>query len=159
MTKERYKKTMKTILINTIEELRKLDISDFNIAEDTSIDIKLKLVDELLEYPIKVIHSKPNLTSNIKVKIAIYGKGNLKMPVEIWVKEGAINTSTNFKALVYLLSNDARAEVTPGLFIHEKNIQSAGHGVIIKNIKDKDTFYLRSRGIEKEMAKELIVGM
>jgi Fe-S cluster assembly scaffold protein SufB len=55
------------------------------------------------------------------------------------------------------MSPQARALVTPGLFIEEKNIQGAGHGVVIKNIKDKDLYYLQARGISKTEARELII--
>ena len=148
---------MKSLEIRKTSDL--IDLSDFTVNEDIEFSIKLKLHDDNLNYPIKIIHSKPGLSSNINVKIALFGKSNLKMPVEIWVREGAKNTSTSFKATVYLMNEKAKAEVTPGLFIHEKDIQSAGHGVIIKNIKEKDTFYLQSRGLEQEIAKEMIIGI
>ena len=90
--------------------------------------------------------------------MGLFGKSKVKMPVVIFVKEGAKETSTKFKANVLLMSPNSYANITPGLFIHEKNIQSAGHGVVIKNVKDKDLYYLRARGINKNDAREIIVG-
>ena len=119
----------------------------------------MKLIDKKIIKPIQIIHSKPNLTSNINIKIALYGNSSIEMPVEIIVNKGATGTSTNFKATVFLMSEKAKANVTPGLFIHEKDILSAGHGVVIKNIKEKDTLYLQSRGIERGEAREMVVGL
>lgn len=150
---------MKEILIQTIEELKSYDFENFEVTEDIEINIRLKLIDEKVEYPIKIFHKRKNLTSNLNIKAALYGNSELKMPIEMKVEDGATGTSTNLKALIFLLSDKAKAQVTPGLLIHEKNIQSAGHGVIIKNIKDKDTVYIESRGIEKEVAKELIINL
>lgn len=150
---------MSKILIENLNDLEALDLSNFEVTDDIDIEIKFKVFDEKIVKPIKIIHSEPDLQSKIYIKLALYGKASVEIPVEIWVKEGAKNTSTNFKALIYLMTNSARANITPGLFIHEKEIASAGHGVVIKSIKDKDTFYLQSRGIPNQAAKELIVGI
>jgi Fe-S cluster assembly scaffold protein SufB len=106
---------------------------------------------------LKVFHTKPNLSSNIELKFVLYGKSKVELPVEITVNKGAINTSTNFHALVYLMDNEAKANITPSLFIHEKNIHKAGHGLVIKNIKPKDTIYFQSRGIDDDSAKKMLV--
>ncbi len=152
-------KKMREIRIKKLEDLKALDISSHEVVEDIDIEITLKLVNQNISFPINIFHSKPNLSSRIFIKIALYGNSKADIPVEILVNEGAKGTSTNFKALVYLMDEKAKANITPGLLIHEKDIASAGHGVVIKNIKEKDTFYLQSRGIEKELAKELIVGI
>jgi Fe-S cluster assembly scaffold protein SufB len=149
---------VKQININTIEQLKSYDFNSFEVTEDTSVDIKLRLTDEELEYPINIKHLKPNLHSKLNIKLALFGKSKIKIPVQIYVEKGAINTSTGFKALVLQMSDKASANITPGLFIHEKDILSASHGVVIKNIKDKDLTYLQARGIQREMAKDLIVG-
>lgn len=150
---------MKKIEIKNFDELKSLDLSNLEILEDISIDIKLKLIDENIDFPIKIFHQKPNFSSEIKIKLALYGKSKVNIPAEILVKSGAKDTSTNFKALVYLMDPKSHANVTPGLLIHDKNIKSAGHGVVIKNIKDSDTFYLQSRGINKDLSKDLIIGI
>lgn len=150
---------MKAIEIKTIEELQSLDLSNFEVKDDIEINIRFKLLDQHINFPINILHKKPNLSSKINIKLALYGKSKVEIPVEILVAEGAKGTSTNFEALIYLMDKNAKANVTPSLLIHEKDIQSAGHGVVIKNIKDKDTFYIQSRGVEKINARELLVGI
>lgn len=149
---------MKSIIIKTIEELRNANLENFEIIEDITIDIQLKLIDQEIEYPIHIIHKVPEKHSELRIKMALYGRSKVKMPVEILVEKGAVDTATRFKALVLQMSPNAQANITPGLLIHEKNIQAASHGVVIKNIKDKDLEYLQARGIEKETAREIIVG-
>ena len=150
---------MNHIEVKTLDELKALNLENLTVIEDISIDIKLRLEDMELDYPINIYHNTPGLESKINIKLALFGKSKIKMPVEIHVKEGAKDTTTNFKALVYIMSGSAHATITPGLFIHEKDILGASHGVIIKNIKDRDLVYLQSRGMEKGEAKEMIVGL
>ncbi len=148
---------MKIIEIKTLKDLQNLDLSNCIINEDISVEVKLRLTDVEFEYPIKVFHITPGFSSKVSIKLALFGKSIIKMPVEIHVKKGATDSSTDFKALVLLMSPNARATVTPGLFIEERNIQSASHGVVIKNIKDKDLAYLRARGIKKSEAKDMVI--
>jgi Fe-S cluster assembly scaffold protein SufB len=148
---------MNIIEVKTLEELRKLDLSNMEITSNTEVQISLRLTDEEIEFPINVFHRTPNVESNVTVKLALFGRSSVKMPVEIHIKKGARDCKTNFKALVLLMSPYAKANVTPGLFIEEKNIQGAGHGVVIKNIKEKDLYYIRARGINKQEAKELVI--
>lgn len=147
---------MKTLIINNTENLP--DLSNFEVTEDIEINFIARITDESIFYPIKILHKIPNLSLKFHVKLALFSKANIKMPVEIIVEKGAINTATNFKATVFLMDKYAKAEITPGLFIHEKNILNAGHGVIIKNVKPKDTFYIQSRGIDFNKARDLIIG-
>lgn len=149
---------MKVIEITKIEDLEQIDLSSVEVHEDIDISIRLRVEDREIEYPINIRHTHPGLHSKINVRLALFGRSKVKMPVEILVEKDAIDTSTAFKAHVLLMSPQAQATITPGLLIHEKNIQAASHGVIIKNIKDKDLVYLRARGISKSASKELIIG-
>lgn len=148
-----------TLKINNVRDFEGLDLSNFEINKNIELVVRLKLDHEKIIKPIKITHIKKDLASKIDIKIALYGNSSLEMPVEIFVEKGATGTSTNFKANIFLMSDHAKAKVTPGLFIHEKEIQSAGHGVVIKNIKESDTRYLRTRGIEFDQAREMIVGI
>jgi Fe-S cluster assembly scaffold protein SufB len=145
------------INITTLEELKNLDLTHYQVEADTEIAIRLCLTDTDLEYPINVFHETPGFLSKVSIKIALFGKSNVKIPARIHVSKGARDSATDFKALVLLMSPHARATVTPGLFIEERNIQSASHGVVIKNIKDKDLHYLQARGIVKSEAREMLI--
>jgi Fe-S cluster assembly scaffold protein SufB len=149
---------MKHILITSVEDLNKFDLTKFEVTEDIFIEIKLRLTDQEIEYPINIVHNLPGKESKIQIKLALFGRSKVKMPAEILVEQRAVDTATSFKALVLLMSPKAQATITPGLLIHEKNILSASHGVVIKNIKDKDLVYLQARGMGKSIAREVLVG-
>ena len=144
---------MKILNINNTSDI---DLSNYIVNEDVTINLILKLDNVSLDFPINITHKTPNLTSIINIKAALNNKSTINIPTQIHINKGAINTSTQFKALIYLLSPNARASITPALYIEEKNIKIASHGVVIKNIKDKDISYFLARGISKEKAKEFI---
>jgi Fe-S cluster assembly scaffold protein SufB len=148
---------MKIINITNIEN--PYDLKDFEVHEDTTINFISRIYDKSFELPIKIIHRKPDLSSNITIRIALFGQSQVRIPVEIYVVKGAVNTYTNFKASVFIMSNESKADITPSLFIHEKAIRGAGHSLVIKNIKQKDTLYLQSRGIKFEKARDLIMNL
>lgn len=150
---------MKEITIKTGKELQSHDFSKIDIREDLDIKIKLKLINQKVQFPITIHHNIPGKTSSVMIKMALYGSASLIMPVQIYVHPGATDTSTNFSATIYLMSPQTTAQITPGLFIHEKNIQSAGHGVVIKHIKESDIHYLLSRGIEYSTAEDMVIGL
>lgn len=130
-----------------------------NIDEDIEVVANIVLDNQNFQSRLNITHELPNKSSNIKLKFVLYGNSKVTLPVDILVKKGALNTSTNFSAIVYIMDKDSKAEITPALFIHEKNIQKAGHGLVIKNIKPVDTIYFQARGIGAGIAKKLIVGI
>lgn len=142
--------------IKTIKELP--DLSHFIVKQNTKIDIKLKLKNQKLIYQINIIHNQPNLLSEIKIKIALFKNSYLEIPVNITIQKNAIDSFTSFNATVFILDEQSKAKVTPGLHIFEKEIKGASHGLIIKNIKKRDTYYLQSRGFTFEESKNLIIG-
>ncbi len=148
---------MKIINITDIENL--YNLKNFEVSEDTAINFLSRIYDKSVEFPIKIVHRKPDLSSSIIIRIAMFGKSQIHIPVEIYVEKGAVNTYTNFKATVFIMSDESKAHITPSLFIHEKSIRGAGHSLVIKNIKSKDTLYLQSRGIKFEKARDMIISL
>lgn len=134
------------------------DLSNFYVSLDTEIKFKLKLDNTKLIYPINIIHEQPNYNTEIQIKIALLNNSYLEIPVNITIKKGAIKSSTNFNAIIFILDQKSKVKITPALHIYEKEINGASHGLIVKNIKRKDTYYLESRGIDFDTAKNLIIG-
>ena len=71
------------------------------------------------------------------------------------VYKGAVKSKAqqNCKIMVFDESSDATAK--PVLKIDENDLQ-ASHGAVVGKINDEHLFYLTSRGLSEEMAKELI---
>lgn len=57
---------------------------------------------------------------------------------------------------ILLLDKDARAITIPDLEIENKDVMCS-HGSTVTSITDEKLFYLKSRGIDQESAKELII--
>lgn len=149
---------MKKQIIEVLSLKNLPDLSNFYINSDTEIKFKLKLNNKKLIYPINMIHELPNYNTEIQIKIALLKNSYLEIPVNIIIKKGAIKSATNFNAVIFVLDQKSKVKITPALHIYEKEINGASHGLIIKNIKRKDTYYLESRGIDFKTAKNLIIG-
>lgn len=144
--------------INSVEQLLESKLDNFTVTEDIDVSLTLFLEDTELQYPIQVNQNVPRNSFNLKVKIVLFGTSKLEMPIDLHVNQGATETETQLNGVVYIMSQQSNAKVVPSLYIHEKNILGASHGMVIKNIKDKDLIYFNSRGIENTTAKELILG-
>ena len=105
-----------------------------------------------LEINIYLIGNCSKNTINIK-GISEGGLSNIKIDGE--VKE---NTSNNelFEKVHILNLNEGKTNIYPNMFIDTKNV-IANHAASITNINKDYLFYLNSKGIKDEKAKELII--
>ncbi len=71
------------------------------------------------------------------------------------IKNGAIGSSTRQVAKTVLFDDEAKAKSMPILKISENDI-SASHATSVGTLNENEVFYLTSRGISEEMAKNLI---
>lgn len=74
----------------------------------------------------------------------------------IIVQPGAQQADSRLDMVAHLLSKNARANIVPSLRV-EANDVKAGHAGKVSHLDDEALFYLRSRGLNKEEAKKMIV--
>ncbi len=74
----------------------------------------------------------------------------------IKIEKEAHRTESTQTEKMLLLSGDAEADAIPELMIDNNDVKCS-HGATIGEIAESDIFYLRSRGISEEDARELIV--
>lgn len=144
------------ITIQSAKELGEINLSNFTITKNTHISIQMKLIDQIIEKPIVIQQVNAGFEFNLDIKLALFGKSKVNIPIELNVQKGARDSKTYLQGLIYLVGKNSSAYVVPSLYIHEKNINGASHGVVIKNIKDRDLVYFFSRGIEKEEARNIL---
>lgn len=102
----------------------------------------------------KIIHNAPNTRSKLVMKAVLEGKSVLDYDAKVKIDKPAC--TGNQKADVLLLSKTARAKAVPRLDISNMN-STCSHGVTMSKISDAATFFMRSRGLDEEQAKNMAI--
>ena len=76
---------------------------------------------------------------------------------DVLVRKDAIGTDTHQVNRNLLLSQGARADSVPNLELETGDIVKAGHASATGRFDDEQVFYLQSRGIPLETARQLVV--
>lgn len=119
-------------------------ILNFNFASNFINDNELE---------INSILNNSNIVNNIKLRL-VESIGNIKVIATGNIKENTtdINYLEDIKAIV---TNNKNITIIPNLLVSSENV-IANHNTTISNISNKDLFYLQSKGIDKDMASDLI---
>ena len=76
---------------------------------------------------------------------------------DVVVRKEAVGTDTHQVNRNLLLSDGARADSVPNLELETGEIIKAGHASATGRFDDEQVFYLQSRGIPLEAARQLVV--
>jgi len=109
-----------------------------------------------LKLKIVVTHQAENTKSEVIIKSAVCDTSQIFFDGLIKIEKGAKGTDAWLAAHLLLLSQKARGIAVPNLEILENDIK-AGHATTVGRINDLELFYLMSRGLSEEKAKQLIV--
>ncbi|HWY79010.1 MAG TPA: SufD family Fe-S cluster assembly protein [Candidatus Sulfotelmatobacter sp.] len=109
-----------------------------------------------LKLKITVVHQAENTKSEVIIKSALYETAHVFIDGLIKIESGAKGTNAWLAAHLLLLSDKAKGIAIPNLEILENDIK-AGHAATVGRINELELFYLMSRGISEEKAKNLIV--
>lgn len=112
--------------------------------------------DQGLKLKITVVHQAENTKSEVIIKSALWDRSQVFFDGLIKIEKGAKGTNAWLAAHLLLLSQTSRGIAVPNLEILENDIK-AGHAATVGRINDLELFYLMSRGISEEKAKQLIV--
>jgi Fe-S cluster assembly protein SufD len=114
--------------------------------------------DQYLEHRIFVEHVLPHCSSNVVYKGALSGEGAHTVWVgDVLVKPSAVGTDTYEMNRNLLLNDGPRADSVPNLELETGDIVSAGHASATGRFDDEQLFYLQSRGIPEQTARQLVV--
>jgi Fe-S cluster assembly protein SufD len=110
------------------------------------------------EHRLWVDHSVPNCRSNVKYKGALQGEDAHTVWIgDVRIRPAATGTETYELNRNLVLTDGARADSVPNLEIETGEIVGAGHASATGRFDDEQLFYLRSRGIDAETARRLVV--
>lgn len=100
-------------------------------------------------------HRQPHCTSHQLYKGILDGKSRAVFNGKVFVRHGALGTDANQTNKNLLLSNDAHVDTKPQLEIFADDVKCA-HGAAIGQLDEDELFYLSSRGIHMDLARNLL---
>jgi Fe-S cluster assembly protein SufD len=100
-------------------------------------------------------HAKPHTVSRELYKGVLGGKSRSVFHGSIIVREGAIKVDAKQEDKNLLLSNQAEADTKPAFWIYCDDVKCM-HGAACGQINENALFYLRSRGIDEQDARNLL---
>lgn len=111
-----------------------------------------------LEQRVYVNHDAPNGRSRVNYKGALNGAGARSVWVgDVLIGHDASGTDSYEQNRNLVLSDGTRADSIPNLEIETGDIAGAGHASATGRFDDEHLFYLRSRGIDEDEARRLVV--
>ena len=100
-------------------------------------------------------HRRPRCTSHQNYKGILDGKSRAVFNGRIFVHEGASGTDAQQSNKNLLLSPDARVDTKPQLEIFNDDVKCA-HGTTVGQLEEEELFYLVSRGLHPDLARNLL---
>ncbi|MEP6570304.1 MAG: Fe-S cluster assembly protein SufD [Acidobacteriota bacterium] len=100
-------------------------------------------------------HRKPHCTSHQLYKGILDGKSRAVFNGKVFVRHDAQKTDAMQTNKNLLLSNDARVDTKPQLEILADDVKCA-HGAAVGQIEEDELFYLETRGIHPDLARNLL---
>lgn len=100
-------------------------------------------------------HQQPHCTSHQLYKGILDGKSRAVFNGKIFVRHGAQKTDAMQTNKNLLLSDEARIDTKPQLEILADDVKCA-HGAAVGQIDENELFYLETRGIHPDLAKNLL---
>ncbi len=100
-------------------------------------------------------HRKPHCTSHQNYKGILDGKSRAVFNGRVYVHREAQQTDAVQSNKNLLLSPDARVDTKPQLEIYADDVKCA-HGATVGQLEEEELFYLASRGLHPDLARNLL---
>lgn len=111
--------------------------------------------DQISRWDIEITHAAPNTFSKTDIKGVVDGSAQAFVTGTIKVLPAAKNTEAFLEERILLVSENAKAEAVPNLEIETDQVHCS-HAAAVGKIDDEEIFYLQSRGITQNLAKDMI---
>jgi len=117
----------------------------FNLSDNEQINLVTRSV-----------HKVPNTSCFVRVRGALFDKAASDYVGKIVIEKGAQGTKSFLKDDVLSLGEKTKNHSQPILEIKANDVK-ASHGATTGRVGEKEVFYLMSRGLSGEEAKEVLV--
>ncbi len=125
-------------------------------AVGNTISVAIANKNQIQDTGAKMIHLAPNTKSNIISKsIAAYG-GEANYRGTIYIDELAINSKSKVKCDTILIDKKSKSDTFPKNVV-KNNSSNLEHEATVSKLDKDQLFYLMSRGLNEERAKELLI--
>ncbi len=101
-------------------------------------------------------HQVPHCTSDLLFKGALYDQAQAAFRGVVRVHPAAQQTDAYQTNNNLLLGPEARADSMPVLEIEADDVKCS-HGATLAHLKEEDLFYLRSRGLNRDAARQMVI--
>ncbi|HET9125559.1 MAG TPA: Fe-S cluster assembly protein SufD [Solirubrobacteraceae bacterium] len=101
-------------------------------------------------------HAAPNTTSDLAFRGVLQGRSSAVWKGNIIVDPGAQKTDAFQESRNLLISKRAHADAIPGLEIQANDVRCT-HAAAVAQVDPEQLFYLRSRGLPEDVAKQLVI--
>ncbi|MFC4358793.1 Fe-S cluster assembly protein SufB [Halobium salinum] len=125
-------------------------------ASDNHITIAFAGKGQNIDTGAKVYHNAPETKSTIESKSISKDGGRTNYRGLVHIAEGARNSSTSVECDALMFDNESTSDTMPYMEINESTVDVA-HEATVGKIGDEDVFYLQSRGLDDDDAKQMIV--
>lgn len=120
------------------------------------ISIAVAGKDQYQDAGAKMIHLAPNTTSKIISKSIATGGGVSNYRGTVRINKDAINSKSIIKCDTIILDNISKSDTIPKNIV-ENSSSYLEHEATVSKLDEEKLFYLMSRGLDEERAKELLI--
>ena len=125
-------------------------------ASDNHITIAFAGEGQDIDTGAKVYHNAPNTKSTIESKSIAKDGGRTNYRGLVHIANGAKGSSTSVECDALMFDNESTSDTMPYMEIQDNEVDVA-HEATVGKIGDEDVFYLQSRGLDDDDAKQMIV--
>ena len=125
-------------------------------AKGNCISIAVASKSQIQDAGAKMIHLAPNTTSNIISKSIAANGGNATYRGKVYIDKRASNANSIVKCDTIIVDENSKSDTIP-INIVNNSTANLEHEATVSKISKEKLFYLMSRGIDEERAKELLI--
>lgn len=130
--------------------------TDLDIASECDLNgLYLGSKKQHIDNHTRIVHNQPHAVSRELYKGVLNQRARGVFQGRVIVAEDAQKTDSVMNNRNLLLSNDAEADTKPQLEIYADDVKCA-HGVTVGQLDEKSVFYLKSRSIDEETARNIL---
>lgn len=130
--------------------------TDLDIASECNLNgLFLGAKRQHIDNHTRIIHAQPHVVSRELYKGILNQRARGVFQGRVIVAEDAQKTDSEMNNNNLLLSNDAEVDTKPQLEIYADDVK-CGHGVTVGQLDEKSIFYMQSRCVDEETARNIL---